>query len=116
MAAELKQVKEAETKAKNMEREICKLQKTLADGNCQPEVSSSAATKFVHYNFSKADLYRDGMETLDDGLLHLTNNTNKSTGHALQLTSQEFVFCNVSVARRRPGTSFCGVSFDEPQV
>ncbi|CAH8333001.1 unnamed protein product [Eruca vesicaria subsp. sativa] len=28
-----------------MEREICKLQKTLEDGNCQPEASASAATK-----------------------------------------------------------------------
>ncbi|KAJ4900639.1 Uncharacterized protein Rs2_14590 [Raphanus sativus] len=65
MAAELKQVKgrlvsqeqffakeslsrkEAETKAKNMEREICKLQKTLEDRNCQLEASTSAATKFL---------------------------------------------------------------------
>ncbi|KAF8087302.1 hypothetical protein N665_0104s0057 [Sinapis alba] len=63
MAAELKQVKgrlvsqeqlfvnesvsrkETETKAKNMEREICKLQKTLEDRSCQLEASSSAATK-----------------------------------------------------------------------
>ncbi|KAL0890742.1 hypothetical protein Bca101_014725 [Brassica carinata] len=63
MAAELKQVKgrlvsqeqffvkeslsrkEAETKAKNMEREICKLQKTLEDRSCQLEASTSAATK-----------------------------------------------------------------------
>ncbi|KAJ0248491.1 Nuclear envelope-associated protein 2 [Hirschfeldia incana] len=65
MAAELKQVKgrlvsqeqffakeslsrkEAETKAKNMEREICELQKTLEDRNCQLEASTSAATKFL---------------------------------------------------------------------
>ncbi|CAN7025128.1 hypothetical protein IGI04_024458 [Brassica rapa subsp. trilocularis] len=39
--------KEAETKAKNMEREICKLQKTLEDRNCQLEASTSAATKFL---------------------------------------------------------------------
>ncbi|CAH8358142.1 unnamed protein product [Eruca vesicaria subsp. sativa] len=37
--------KEAETKAKNMEREICKLQKTLEDRSCQLEASTSAATK-----------------------------------------------------------------------
>ncbi|KAL0718706.1 hypothetical protein Bca4012_068029 [Brassica carinata] len=37
--------KETETKAKNMEREICKLQKTLEDRGCQLEASSSTATK-----------------------------------------------------------------------
>ncbi|KAG2247875.1 hypothetical protein Bca52824_087503 [Brassica carinata] len=65
MAAELKQVKdclvsqeqffvnktlsrkEKKTKIKNMEREICKLHKTLEDRNCQLEASSSAATKVL---------------------------------------------------------------------
>ncbi|KAJ0253154.1 Nuclear envelope-associated protein 2 [Hirschfeldia incana] len=39
--------KEAETKAKNMEVEICKLQKKLEDRNCQLEASTSAAEKFL---------------------------------------------------------------------
>ncbi|ESQ32193.1 hypothetical protein EUTSA_v10004552mg [Eutrema salsugineum] len=65
MAAELKQVrgrlvsqeqffvkeslcrKEAETKAKNMEMEIFKLQKKLEDRDCQLEASTSAAEKFL---------------------------------------------------------------------
>ncbi|XP_023636718.1 nuclear envelope-associated protein 2 isoform X1 [Capsella rubella] len=65
MAAELKQVrgrlvsqeqsflketlfrKEAEKKAKDMEMEICKLQKKLEDRNCELEASTSAAEKFL---------------------------------------------------------------------
>jgi chromosome segregation ATPase len=65
MAAELKQVrgrlvsqeqffvkesfcrKEAEKKAKNMEMEICKLQKKLEDRNCELVASTSAAEKFL---------------------------------------------------------------------
>nr|VDD11886.1 unnamed protein product [Brassica oleracea] len=66
MAAELKQVKgclvsqeqffvnkslsrkvSPFTKVKNMEMEICKLQKTLEDRNCLLEASSSAATKVL---------------------------------------------------------------------
>ncbi|CAH8388557.1 unnamed protein product [Eruca vesicaria subsp. sativa] len=39
--------KEAETKAKNMEVEICNLQKTLEDRNCHLEASTSAAEKFL---------------------------------------------------------------------
>ncbi|KAG2312199.1 hypothetical protein Bca52824_023756 [Brassica carinata] len=39
--------KKTETKAKNMEREICKLQKTLEDRICQLEASSSTATKVL---------------------------------------------------------------------
>ncbi|RID41314.1 hypothetical protein BRARA_J01286 [Brassica rapa] len=46
--------------------------------------------QFVHYNFSKADLHRDGMATIDDGRLHLTNNTNKSTGHAFHKIPMNF--------------------------
>lgn len=42
-------LQEAETKAKNMEREICKLQKTLEDRNCQLEASTSAATKVLTF-------------------------------------------------------------------
>ncbi|KAG7594220.1 Protein kinase-like domain superfamily, partial [Arabidopsis thaliana x Arabidopsis arenosa] len=38
--------------------------------------------EFVYHDFSQADLHLDGMATIDDGRLHLTNNTNKSTGHA----------------------------------
>ena len=40
-------LEEEKTKVKNMEREICKLQKTLEDRNCLLEASSSAATKVL---------------------------------------------------------------------
>ncbi|KAL9283972.1 putative L-type lectin-domain containing receptor kinase II.2 RLK-Pelle-L-LEC family [Arabidopsis thaliana] len=38
--------------------------------------------EFVYHDFSQADLHLDGMASIDDGRLHLTNNTTKSTGHA----------------------------------
>ncbi|CAH8259500.1 unnamed protein product [Arabidopsis lyrata] len=65
LAAELKQVrgrlviqeqsflketitrKEAEKRGKNMEMEMCKLQKRLEERNCQLEASASAADKFI---------------------------------------------------------------------
>ncbi|CAA7015901.1 unnamed protein product [Microthlaspi erraticum] len=65
LAAELKQVrgrlvsqeqsflketltrKEAERRGKNMEMEMCKLQKRLEERNCQLEASASAAEKFI---------------------------------------------------------------------
>ncbi|CAH8306290.1 unnamed protein product [Eruca vesicaria subsp. sativa] len=81
-------------------------------------VLAQDGTQFVHYNFSKADLHRDGMATIDDGLLHLTNNTNKSTGHAFHKIPMNFTricLCDVSFARRRSGTSFCGISLAGPQ-
>ncbi|CAH8306303.1 unnamed protein product [Eruca vesicaria subsp. sativa] len=53
-------------------------------------VLAQDGTQFVHYNFSKADLHRDGMATIDDGLLHLTNNTNRSTGHAFHKIPMNF--------------------------
>ncbi|XP_010551017.1 PREDICTED: coiled-coil domain-containing protein 102A isoform X2 [Tarenaya hassleriana] len=39
--------KEAEAKTKNMEMEICKLQKKLEDRNCQLEAAASAAEKYL---------------------------------------------------------------------
>lgn len=39
--------KEAEKRGKNMEMEICKLQKRLEERNCQLEASASAADKFI---------------------------------------------------------------------
>ncbi|CDY54246.1 hypothetical protein HID58_088275 [Brassica napus] len=53
-------------------------------------VLAQDGNQFVHYNFSKADLHRDGMATIDDGRLHLTNNTNKSTGHAFHKIPMNF--------------------------
>ncbi|CAH8280186.1 unnamed protein product [Arabidopsis lyrata] len=46
--------------------------------------------QFLHYNFSQADLHLDGMANIDDGRLHLTNNTTKSTGHAFNKTPMQF--------------------------
>ncbi|KAG2299821.1 hypothetical protein Bca52824_036293 [Brassica carinata] len=55
-----------------------------------PLVLAQDGNQFVHYNFSTADLHRDGMATIDDGRLHLTNNTNKSTGHAFHKIPMNF--------------------------
>ncbi|CAH8306325.1 unnamed protein product [Eruca vesicaria subsp. sativa] len=55
-----------------------------------PLVSAQGRTQFVHYDFTKADLHRDGMATIEDGLLQITGNTTKSTGHAFHKTPMKF--------------------------
>ncbi|XP_010470636.1 PREDICTED: putative L-type lectin-domain containing receptor kinase II.2 [Camelina sativa] len=62
--------------------------------------------QFVHYDFKKADLYVDGMATIEDGRLKLTNSSKRATGHAFHKSpinftntsfsfSTEFVFAIV---------------------
>ncbi|CAH8257342.1 unnamed protein product [Arabidopsis lyrata] len=46
--------------------------------------------QFVHYDFRKADLYVDGMATIEDGRLKLTNSSKKATGHAFHKTPINF--------------------------
>ncbi|CAG7860105.1 hypothetical protein HID58_031949 [Brassica napus] len=95
MAAEIKQVrgrlvsqeqsfvkerlfrKDAETKGKNMEVEICKLQKKLEDRNYQLEASTSAAEKFL--------------EEVDDlrSQLALTKETAETSAASAQSTQLE---------------------------
>ncbi|KAL0718127.1 hypothetical protein Bca4012_067449 [Brassica carinata] len=70
--------KEAETKAKNMEVEICKLQKKLEDRNCQLEASNSAAEKFL--------------EEVDDlrSQLTLTKETAETSAASAQSTKLQY--------------------------
>nr|VDD32668.1 unnamed protein product [Brassica oleracea] len=98
-----------------------------------PLVLAQGGTQFVHYDFRKADLYRDGMATIEDGVLQITGNTTKSTGHAFHKTPHEvhnfvfkFVFifnrvylCNPSTAQPHFFWSrygYCGSSYHRPQV
>ncbi|KAL1193159.1 putative L-type lectin-domain containing receptor kinase II.1 [Cardamine amara subsp. amara] len=46
--------------------------------------------QFVHYDFRKANLELDGMASTDNGPLHLTNKTEKSTGHAFHKIPMKF--------------------------
>lgn len=44
----------------------------------------------MHYDFRKADLYVDGMATIEDGRLKLTNSSKRATGHAFNKTPINF--------------------------
>ncbi|KAG7589214.1 Concanavalin A-like lectin/glucanase domain superfamily [Arabidopsis suecica] len=46
--------------------------------------------QFVHYDFRKADLYIDGVATIEDGRLKLTNSSKRATGHAFHKTPVNF--------------------------
>ncbi|XP_024012503.1 putative L-type lectin-domain containing receptor kinase II.2 isoform X2 [Eutrema salsugineum] len=46
--------------------------------------------QFVHYDFREAGLHLDGMANTNDGPLHLTNDTAKSTGHAFHKGPMKF--------------------------
>ncbi|KAL0735150.1 hypothetical protein Bca4012_011360 [Brassica carinata] len=63
-----------------------------------PLVSAQGGTQFVHYDFRKADLYRDGMATIEDGRLQITGNTTKSTGHAFHKTPMKFTTSSSSLS------------------
>ncbi|KAL1207594.1 putative L-type lectin-domain containing receptor kinase II.2 [Cardamine amara subsp. amara] len=54
-------------------------------------VLAQDGNQFVHYDFRKADLYVDGMATIEDGRLKLTNNTKKATGHAFHKKPISFI-------------------------
>ncbi|XP_009126719.1 putative L-type lectin-domain containing receptor kinase II.2 [Brassica rapa] len=45
---------------------------------------------FVLYDFRGANLYLDGMANINDGRLHLTNDTETSTGHAMLKVPMNF--------------------------
>lgn len=45
---------------------------------------------FVLYDFRGSNLYLDGMANINDGRLHLTNDTKTSTGHAMLKTPLNF--------------------------
>ncbi|CAG7910464.1 unnamed protein product [Brassica rapa] len=63
-----------------------------------PLVLAQGGTQFVHYDFRKADLYRDGMATIEDGVLQITGNTTKSTGHAFHKTPMKFTTSSSSLS------------------
>ncbi|XP_010454619.1 PREDICTED: putative L-type lectin-domain containing receptor kinase II.2 [Camelina sativa] len=53
-------------------------------------VLAQEGDQFLHYDFRKADLHCDGMANTDEGPLHLTNNTDTSTGHAFHKVPMKF--------------------------
>ncbi|KAH0906793.1 hypothetical protein HID58_038620, partial [Brassica napus] len=63
-----------------------------------PLVLAQGGTQFVHYDFRKVDLYRDGMATIEDGVLQITGNTTKSTGHAFHKTPMKFTTSSSSLS------------------
>ncbi|KAF8102461.1 hypothetical protein N665_0198s0161 [Sinapis alba] len=63
-----------------------------------PLVLAQGGTQFVHYDFGKADLYRDGMATIEDGRLQITGNTTKSNGHAFHKTPMKFTTSSSSLS------------------
>ncbi|XP_020890327.1 probable L-type lectin-domain containing receptor kinase II.1 [Arabidopsis lyrata subsp. lyrata] len=63
-------------------------------------VFAQEGDQFLYYNFKNANLKLDGMANTNDGPLHLTNNTNTSTGHA---------FYNIPI--KFPASSLSSFSF-----
>lgn len=46
--------------------------------------------QFVHYDFKNSGKYLDGIANTHDSPLHLTNNTETSTGHAFHKSPMKF--------------------------